>query len=536
VAHKDEKEQAEKAASCKSEPAVGQDDLENNVTTELSEVVRRAFDEDWTADPQESQIVDTQLIAHIDPIDDGALESGFLLKGRFEILELVHSGGMGHVYKATDRRRHPDGSGITHVAIKMMRPSVASRPEARFALEREATKAQALSHPNIINIFDFDEHDGQFFLVMEWLDGESVNSFLRRTSGQCLDPEIVWPIIEGAAAALQHAHDNNVVHADINPSNIFITDDQNVKLLDFGVAQFSGATEHPGDGELAWVTQTYSSPEVLSGHKPVYEDDVFSLGCIAYRMLSGRHPFGGSPSAIAKHKGIEVASIPELGDEYWDVLSRALSYERADRPHRVNDFFFRDVHASDADTSASRFEEGVRVPSWASWAVAAALAFVVIGWWLTKYAGEGGSVPDDEPQIQEPMISSAPEESVLSLVEGMLAAAQRALADGKLVSPDQDNARSFFNSLLVLEPGNEDALRGLRMISDRYVQQAHQALNADDPASAHTALTVATETDPENPAVAFVDQLLRAQGTGTSIQPLSSQYAGRSCAMRSMTY
>ena len=135
-----------------------------------------------------------------------------------------------------------------------------------------------------------------------------------------------------AATGVQHAHRNGVVHADINPSNIFITDAHEIKLLDFGVARYTNIPPHPDDVRFTWVTRTYASPEVLSGLPPVVEDDVFSLACVAYRLLSGKHPFGGTLSLVAMRKGFVVEAIPGLPSEEWEILRRALSYGRSDRP------------------------------------------------------------------------------------------------------------------------------------------------------------------------------------------------------------
>ena len=194
--------------------------------------------------------------------------AGFLLRDRFRIVALVHSGGMGHVYKALDERWHRNGSDQIHVAIKMIRRSVASQLDAHIALEHESAMMQRMSHPNIVNIFDFDRHDEQFFLVMEWLEGESVNALLRRTSGRRLAPQFAWRVIQGIASGVQHAHSNNVVHSDINPSNIFITDTQEIKLLDFGVARYGSDPDDATNDRFAWATRRYASPEVLSGSTP----------------------------------------------------------------------------------------------------------------------------------------------------------------------------------------------------------------------------------------------------------------------------
>ncbi len=278
----------------------GQKEFDDAVTSELSPVEVTAMtlaavgdasaDPELRSEPLKRQGRQRRSDATADA-DDPALEPGFVLADRFEIVALVHSAGMGHVYKAIDLRRHRAASGQVHVAIKMMRRSIASKQDARIALEREAAKTQHLAHPNIVNIFDFDQHDDHFYLVMEWLDGETVNALLRRTSGQRLDTQFAWRIVEGIASGLQHAHLHNVVHADINPSNIFITETQEIKLLDFGVARYTSDPHYEAGENSIWVTQTYASPEVLSGMTPTFEDDIFSLACVAYRLLSGTHPF-----------------------------------------------------------------------------------------------------------------------------------------------------------------------------------------------------------------------------------------------------
>ena len=312
--------------SCKASRLALGSDCEDDVTSELSDPFA------WPIDDF------VQVGSLVDPETNNVLEVGTLLNGRFEIIELVHSGGMGHVYKAIDLRRHPEGSHQIHVAIKMLRESLADRDEFRLMLEREAAKAQSLSHPNIINVFDFDEHEGRFFLVMEWLEGESVRALLRRTNGERLAPSFAWAVIEGAAAALHHAHINDVVHADINPSNIFITRTLDIKLLDFGVARCASNSQKPVESGATWATQTYASPEVLSGLPPVFQDDIFSLGCIAYRLLGGEHPFGGSSSIVARDRGIEIVPIPGMPKNEWRIIARALEYSRSERPDTVDVF------------------------------------------------------------------------------------------------------------------------------------------------------------------------------------------------------
>ncbi|RZV34199.1 MAG: TonB family protein [Chromatiales bacterium] len=486
-------------------------EYDDAVTTDIPDVLENAFDEHQGGDPSDLFITDVSLTEHVDLESDDLLPPGLLLRDRFEIVELVYAAGMSHVYKAIDQRRRLEGFDDIHVAIKTMRPSIASNDHSRIALEREAAKTQSLSHPNIINIYDFDDHDGQFFLVMEWLEGESVNTMLRRTDGEAVDAELARKVITLAATGVQHAHRNNVVHADINPSNIFITDTHEIKLLDFGVARFVSTPEQSEEDRFTWVTQTYASPEVLSGSPPVVEDDVFSLACVVYRLLKGEHPFGGSPSLVAKQKDLTVEPIPGLPARQWDILRRALSYDREDRPSGVSDFVTWGATAAANDVFEVLPDPKFMLPKWTWPAATAAVLVLAAGFWLVQRGAVDEIAAPVEPALPEQSVAA---ESAISASEALVIAATRALDEGQLIAPEQVSARALFRAALVLESDNAEALRGLRTISDDYVQQAHAALSQDDPVAAYAALTVAAETDPQNPTVEIVNQLLMAKGDG----------------------
>ncbi|MCP4302602.1 MAG: TonB family protein [Gammaproteobacteria bacterium] len=442
--------------------------------------------------------------------DDEALEPGFLLRDRFEIVALVHSGGMGHVYKAIDNRRHRGGSEQIHVAIKMMRRSVAPQIDAGFALEREAAKTQRLSHPNIVNIFDFDQHDDQFYLVMEWLEGETVNALLRRTSGQQLAPEFAWRIVQGIASGLQHAHSNNVVHADINPSNIFITDTQEIKLLDFGVARYTSDPENAAGDRLVWATRTYASPDVLSGSTPTFEDDIFSLGCVAYRLLSGTHPFAGSSSSEAEEAGVTVLPIPGLSQAHWKTLSHALSYAKSDRPNSASAFI-----ADPPATLGSGFVGRLLALPPAQWLLVLPIVGIAMAglWLVLQSSSEIEPSATSETTMVDNELNAPAEVRIGSAeLDKLLSSAAQAIDAERFVMPGDDNARDLYREVLARDPDNSIAMSGLRTISDVYVQQANIALRAGDPTQAIAALAIGEETDSMNPAVAIVNELLVAQG------------------------
>lgn len=499
------------------------DEFDDAVTSELADLAAgSAVREDHNdADPLYDSDEASEEPVYLQPMGDEALEPGFILGDRFEIVDLVHSGGMGHVYKAIDNHRHLGGSGRVHVAIKMMRRSVAPQADAQLALEREATRTQSLSHPNIVSIFDFDQQDGQFYIVMEWLEGESVNELLRRTSGRQLAPQFAMQVIEGVANGLQHAHSKNVVHADINPSNVFITDTQEIKLLDFGVARYAGAAGDAGDdmdGRLAWATRTYASPEVLSGSTPTFADDIFSLACLAYRLLSGTHPFAGSTSLEAKQAGISVSRIPGLSDERWQILSRALSYTKSDRPNSASAFLadhkasasvdedtastFRDEHLAEADFGSANLFPLRHFSDWLPVITAVAVVlFTGLLWWAQT---DSQKRPADATEV-----ASLPTDA-----ERLLSRAAEAFGEQRFIAPNEINARDLYREVLLLDPSNSVALEGLRAISDHYVQQAISTLRANAPADVAAALAIAEDIDPLNPAVATVHELLVAQGDG----------------------
>ena len=295
--------------------------------------------------------------------DVGVLRSGERLRGRYEIVEHVYSGGMSHVYKAVDLRRQWNGAESEFVAIKTMRNPLVNGVDDR-TLEQEATKTMQLSHPNVVAIHDYDQHEDQFFIVMEWLFGESLNDLLRRTQGRRLVPEFADRIIEGVVRGLQHAHQRNIVHADLNPSNVFITDVQEIKILDFGVARYADDAEIAAEVSEVWATFHYASPQVLSRLTPTKADDVFALACLIYRLKTGRLPFMGLSSRDAWKNGDEVMPLSTAWNAAFDPVLDGLAYERAKRPRDVAAFASRWSMEKSVDRAVRPLRNRVSESSW----------------------------------------------------------------------------------------------------------------------------------------------------------------------------
>ena len=225
------------------------------------------------------------------------LEAGARL-GPYEILSPVGAGGMGEVYRAKDTRLGRD------VAVKVLPVHMSSSPELRQRLEREAKTISQLSHPHICMLHDVGHQNGTDYLVMEFLEGETLADRLAKGA---LPVEQALKIGIEIAGALDAAHRSGIVHRDLKPGNIMVTADGQVKILDFGLAKPQGpmaggedeaTVERPIRGELTREgtilgTVSYMSPEQAEGKSVDSRSDIFSFGVLLYQMATGQLPFRG---------------------------------------------------------------------------------------------------------------------------------------------------------------------------------------------------------------------------------------------------
>ncbi len=267
--------------------------------------------------------------------DGDRLQVGSVLRDRFLLQKKIDGGSMGVVYKAMDRRLAEASSVDSSVAIKVLAPQLSRDGNALRALQQEAAKGRCLSHPNIVRFIDLDREDDLYFIVMEWLDGRSLADILNDSNSRKIDKDTALDIVRQLAKALDYAHRCGVVHADVKPGNIMLLPTGEVKLFDFGIARvrqkLSLGQANFDPGVLGAVTAAYSSMQVLTGEDPVASDDVFSLGCLMYRLIAGYRVFGPRNAAEAADTGMEPQRPQGLDDLEWAALRKALSYSRVSR-------------------------------------------------------------------------------------------------------------------------------------------------------------------------------------------------------------
>ena len=260
---------------------------------------------------------------------------GQRLRGRYELQLLLGRGGMASVYKAIDHDRVRLGLADKFVAVKVVQAD-ASQPARPAALIQEFQSAQRLSHPNIINVFDIDRDGDTTFYSMELLSGARLSQVLRRVDGSVLQRRYALAIIRDIGAAVTHAHARGVVHADLKPSNVMITHLGELRVLDFG-----GSSMPPrepwvsaGDGDDGYhhATPAYASCEQLERRRADPRDDIYALACIAYLLLSGRHPFDYLSSLMARSRRLQPARPAGMPRRQWRTLRQGLNWSRADQP------------------------------------------------------------------------------------------------------------------------------------------------------------------------------------------------------------
>lgn len=351
---------------------------------------------------------------------------GDLLRGRYRLERVLGKGGTGTVFEAVDQFRVDPLASGQRLAIKVLHTAVAERQELFLELRREFQHLQSLSHPNIVRVHEFDRDGDTTFFTMELLSGSLLGRVLRSRHEAALNRSYSLAIIRGVGAALAHAHSRGVVHGDVSPENIFITDEGEVRVLDFGASRqmapgpwISGFDSHPASSVAA---PRYASCQLLEGQRADARDDLYALACIAYVLLSGTHPFQEHTAVEARTLRLNPRRPAGLTRDQWQALRSGLSIERERRPSDLDAWLRRlDPHKSahrlpalavlmNSGPARRRFKS--------AYVVTAAILMVLAALWVkadypspgalvTRWSTEASSVADNAGAFLARMSNSA---------------------------------------------------------------------------------------------------------------------------------
>ncbi|MEX0731297.1 MAG: protein kinase [Aquisalimonadaceae bacterium] len=328
---------------------------------------------------------------------DQPIGSGTIIKQRFVLEELIGHGGMGTVYKARDLRKEEAEDSQPYVALKLLNEEFRRHPDALVSLQREAKKSQVLAHPNIVTVYDFDRDGDQVFMTMEYLQGEPLDVAIRRRGGMGgLPQQEALHIIDRMSRGLAYAHQEGFVHSDFKPGNVFLTQEGNAKILDFGIARAARVGTAGNDDatrfdptSLGAITPAYASAEMLAGETPEAADDIYALACVAYELLTGRHPFldeAGNkiPADEAARLGLQPKSVHALPRRLNRAIAQGLLFRREQRFANAGAFL-------DAIKGRSRLRRALLT------AIVLLSLLAAVSWWITIRESDALVSIDDLP-------------------------------------------------------------------------------------------------------------------------------------------
>ena len=248
------------------------------------------------------------------------LSKGQKINDRYEIIKSIGEGGMANVYLANDTILN------RKVAVKVLRGDLSSDEKFIKRFQREALSVSNLSHPNIVEVYDVGEEDGQYYIVMEYIEGKTLKQLLKKRESLTL-AEVI-DIMTQLTDGISHAHESYIIHRDIKPQNIMIEDDGKIKITDFGIAMALNATQLTQTNSVMGSVH-YLPPEQASGKGATIKSDIYSLGILMYELLTGTVPFKGDNAVeiALKHMKEKIPSIrkqdPSIPQSVENILLKA---------------------------------------------------------------------------------------------------------------------------------------------------------------------------------------------------------------------
>jgi serine/threonine protein kinase len=320
----------------------------------------------------------------------GEPRPGSVLRRRYRLETVVGQGARGTVFQAIDEYRLDVPAGGQRLALKVVHAAAAKRADLLAELRHEFQYLQLLSHPNILRVFEFDRDGHLVFFTMELLNGVLLSRVMQARKFAPPDRAQSLALVRDLGAALVYAHSRGVVHGRLNPQKIFVTATGDVRILGFGGTPQSFAAAEP---ETPLAASQYASCQVLEGARADARDDIFSLACIAYLLLTGEHPFSGKTALAARAAKNDARRVDQLDNRRWHSLRAALHWKREDRPADLQQWLdsldLRDAARRPA-TLTDLLEAPPRRPRKSRWATALAAAVVLLlagAYWFSSQRG-----------------------------------------------------------------------------------------------------------------------------------------------------
>ena len=241
------------------------------------------------------------------------IERGATLVGRYKLLGKIGEGNLSCVYKAIDLCADEAHSANSFVAVRVLKAPLAPGADAIEVLTRQIAELQSVTHPNIVRVIECEREGDTAFITMELLSGRSLQEKINVMKPGGMSRKEALPIIRAMACALEFAHSKNIVHGDLKPEDVIIADTGEIKVMDFGLARRAASRPDP-------------------------RDDVYALACIAWRLLTGEHPFKGNAATSARDAGLQLSRPSQLTEREFSALCRGLEFERSKRTLSVHQF------------------------------------------------------------------------------------------------------------------------------------------------------------------------------------------------------
>lgn len=380
---------------------------------------------------------------------------------------------MGVVYTARDLLQEEVSHEKSLIAIKFLSEGIKDHPNAFRMLQQECKKSWDLAHPNVVTVHDFDRDGDLVYLTMELLSGQSLEAYLSEHEFESLSLKEVEPILTEIVAGLSYAHQQGIVHSDLKPENVFLTE-RCAKILDFGIARAIQQSDESKSGVIAY-TPAYASLEMIQGAPPHVKDDIYALACITYRLLAGRHPFAGRSAEAAYNEKFTPKPIDGLGARQWQALSRGISFDLEERQESAEAFLQQLLPK--------------RRQPWMYVAVVALVIALVFAYFVAFKSPE--LVEADLFLNPGPTNPLSP--SVQQQINAHLEVAEVHMMVGRLISPPGGNAWDEYQKILRLQPFDRQAIKGLKELLELVSEQAIKAIDAGELSRAEVLVTTGLE-------------------------------------------